>query len=70
MLFALNERYLINEKGALREAARFPLTIAKLTGRADDVWRHIGNGEFTPALSLLRTLDKDLQAIADRPGAD
>ena len=70
VLFALNERYLINEKGALREAARFPLTIANLTGRAADVWRHIGNGECTPAHSLLRTLDEDLRAITDRPGGN
>jgi hypothetical protein len=51
VLFALNERYLINEKGALREAARFPLTIANLTGRVADVWRHIGNAEFTRTLA-------------------
>jgi hypothetical protein len=70
VLFALNERYLINEKGALREAARFPLTIADLTGRAADVWRHLGNKEFTPALSLLRELDQDLRAITDRPGGN
>src|SRR5262249_23187504 len=29
-LFALNTRYLINEKGALREAAHFPLTIPEI----------------------------------------
>ena len=70
VLFALNERYLINEKGALREAAGFPLTIANLNGRIADVWRHIGNKEFAQALALLRTLDEDLRAITDRPGAD
>jgi hypothetical protein len=68
VLFALNERYLINEKGALREAARFPLTIADLTGRVADIWRRIGNKEFTPALSLLRTLDEDLRAITEHAG--
>jgi hypothetical protein len=70
VLFALNERYLINEKGALREAAKFPLTIADLTSRVADVWRRIGNKEFTPALSLLRKLDEDLRAITDRHGGN
>jgi hypothetical protein len=70
VLFALNERYLINEKGALPEAARFPLTIANLTGSAADVWRHIRNREFTPALSLLRRLEEDLREITDRPGGN
>jgi len=32
VLFALNGRYLINEKGALAEAATFPLTIPNLMG--------------------------------------
>ncbi|MCK1735920.1 DNA polymerase subunit beta [Bradyrhizobium sp. 138] len=48
MLFALNERYLINEKGALQEAARLPLTIPHLAERTDDVWRLIGDGALPP----------------------
>jgi hypothetical protein len=64
--FAAPDCPALQSAGALREAAGFPLTIANLTGRAGDVWRHIGNGEFTPALSLLRTLDEDLRAITDR----
>ncbi|WP_245444253.1 hypothetical protein [Bradyrhizobium sp. Y36] len=34
VLFALNDRYLINEKGALQEAALLPLTIPHLVKRA------------------------------------
>ena len=34
VLFALNERYLINEKGALQEAAHLPLTIPDIAKRA------------------------------------
>jgi len=70
VLFALNERYLINEKGALREAAGFPLTIPDLALRSADVWELIGNNEFEPALAILRAIDQELKAltrVADRP---
>lgn len=70
VLFALNERYLINEKGALQEAAGFPLTIADLSARVADIWRRIGNEEFTAALSLLRKLDWELRAITDCRGTN
>ena len=65
MLFALNERYLINEKGALREAAGFPLTIPDLALRSADVWELIGNNEPEPALAILRTVDRELRLLTD-----
>lgn len=71
VLFALNERYLINEKGALQEAAHFPLTIPDLPKRTEDVWRLIGNGEFGAALAALRSIDrqvKQLTTIRRDPG--
>jgi hypothetical protein len=64
VLFALNGRYLINEKGALTEAAKFPFTIRDLTDRVDRVWTAIGNSEFSSALSGLRGLDEELRALA------
>jgi hypothetical protein len=39
VLFAVNRRYLINEKGALAVAATFPLTVPNLTERTKSVWR-------------------------------
>jgi len=63
VLFALNERYLINEKGALREAAGFPLTIPDLALRSADIWELIGNNEPRPALSILRAIDRELRAL-------
>ncbi|MDA9427017.1 MULTISPECIES: hypothetical protein [Bradyrhizobium] len=36
MLFALNRRYLINEKGALLETARLPMTIPHLVEQFDE----------------------------------
>jgi hypothetical protein len=60
LLFALNERYLINEKGALQEAAGFPLTISDLARSVAEVWEHIGNGKPAAALAILRTFDRTL----------
>lgn len=67
VLFAANARYLINEKGALQEAARFPLTIPDLPKRTDDVWRLIGNGEFAAALAALRSMDRQVRQLTANP---
>lgn len=63
-MFALNQRYLINEKGALAEAATFSCTIPGLVGRTGQVWAAIGRSEFVIALSDLRALDEELRARA------
>jgi hypothetical protein len=65
VLFALNENYLINEKGVLPEAAGFPLTISGLARSVTQVWEHIGNGKPTAALAILRAIDRELQALTD-----
>lgn len=64
VLFALNERYLINEKGALQEAARLPLTIPHLTERTDDVWRLIDDGALASACEVLRKIDQQLKVLS------
>jgi hypothetical protein len=66
VLFALNERYLINEKGALHEAATLPLTIPDIAKRASDVWRLIGSGELRAALAGLRAIEHDVKLIVSR----
>jgi hypothetical protein len=63
-LFALNRRYLINEKGALGEAAGFAITIPRLAERASSVWRGIGRGVFRESLDALRTVDRHLKDLA------
>ncbi len=65
VLFALNERYLINEKNALQEAASFTLTIPNLSDRVANVWQLIGAKEFGPALATLRTIDEELKAVTN-----
>jgi len=64
VLFALNRRYLINEKGALAEAAKLSCTIPGLSDRTSQVWAAIGKSEFAIALSSLRTLEGELRVLA------
>jgi predicted nucleotidyltransferase len=64
VLFALNRRYLINEKGALAEAAGFSCTIRGLPERTAHIWAAIGRSEFAIALAELRALDGELRALA------
>ena len=63
VLFALNGRYLITEKGALAEAATFPLTIPNLMGRTTQVWRFIGAGDFLRAFAMLRAMEREVNLL-------
>jgi hypothetical protein len=65
VLFALNERYLINEKGALQEAAQLPLTIQDLPKRTADIWRLIGSNELRAALAGLRAIERDVKRLSN-----
>ncbi|KIU46408.1 nucleotidyltransferase domain-containing protein [Bradyrhizobium elkanii] len=67
VLFALNGQYLINEKGALVQAADFPLTVRGLAGRVAELWRQIGAAEYAAALRTLRTLENELREISTKP---
>jgi nucleotidyltransferase-like protein len=64
VLFARNGRYLINEKGALQEAAKFPLTIFGLDERVATIWQTIGDQEFEAAVATLRGIAQELKALA------
>jgi hypothetical protein len=66
VLFALNRRYLINEKGALEEAGRFPLTTPDLPGRVAGLWSAFGRLEFSRALAELRILYQETQDLIAR----
>jgi hypothetical protein len=66
VLFALNRRYLINEKAALQEAAKLPLTLPDLMERVATVWQLIGREEFTPAFATLRMVDQELRALTNK----
>lgn len=68
VLFALNERYLINEKGALQEASGLPLAIPRLIERSDQMWRLVGDGGLAPACAILRQVEQELKALTQRSG--
>ena len=63
VLFALNGRYLINERGAVAEAAAFPITIPGLAERQAAVWRDLGAGALDRALERLRGVAHDLRSL-------
>jgi hypothetical protein len=65
VLFAINRRYLINEKGALREASAFERTIDALEERAARVWVAIGLGALAEAIAELGGLGKELDRVAE-----
>ena len=66
VLFALNGRYLINEKAALQEAAKLPLTLPNLMEGAAAVWQFIGRGDFSAAFATLRVVDHELRALTNK----
>ena len=63
VLFALNRRYLINEKGALEAAVRLPLTISGSRERTARVWRALGTSAFDAALAELRSIERELTRL-------
>jgi hypothetical protein len=66
-LFAVNRRYLINEKGALAVAARLPLTVANLTERVNSVWQALGLRAFDVALAELGSIEHELAGLVEAP---
>jgi hypothetical protein len=65
VLFAVNRRYVINEKGALAGAARLPLTVANLTERVKSVWQAIGLCAFDVALTELGSIEHELAGLVE-----
>jgi hypothetical protein len=64
VLFALNERYLINEKGALQEAVDLPLTLPDIARRANEIWRLIGSNELRAGIAGLRAIEREVKGLA------
>jgi hypothetical protein len=66
VLFALNDRYLINEKGALPEAAGLPMTISGLAEIPSRIWVSIGESEYGATIRVLWDLVRATEAIVER----
>lgn len=69
VLFALNGRYLINEKGALPETESFPLSIPLIGRRAGQIWAHLGAGGLAQALAKMKQISGDLDQLLARSSA-
>jgi hypothetical protein len=54
---------LINEKGAIAEAATFPETIGELADTSTEIWAAIGARKFPSALQRLRRMASDLDGL-------
>jgi hypothetical protein len=68
VLFALNGRYLINEKGALAEAETFPVTIPGAGRTAAAAWADLGTEDYRSALGRLRAMARSLDdAVRQAP---
>jgi predicted nucleotidyltransferase len=65
VLFAVNRRYVINEKGANAGAARLPLTVANLTERVKSVWQAIGLCAFDVGLTELGSIEHELAGLVE-----
>lgn len=63
-LFALNGRYLINEKGAVAEADGFERRPPALRRRIEAAFRDLGAGDAAAALAALDALVADGEALA------
>ncbi|WP_245767921.1 DUF4037 domain-containing protein [Stigmatella erecta] len=69
VLFALNSRYLINEKGAAAEAASYPITLEELAKAQIEIWSRIGNADAEGALLRLRNLANGMAVLVERVGS-
>jgi hypothetical protein len=56
VLFALNKRYLLNEKGAIALAGTLPIRLGGLKIRSDGAFRAIGAGDLAGAIDQLRVV--------------
>lgn len=63
VIFALNRRYLTNEKGALDEASTLPLTITDARQKADRIWSELGMSNLDVAIRLLGELASELDSV-------
>lgn len=63
VIFAINDRWLLNEKGAVAAAARLPRTLPDLEPRIDAIYAAIGDGELADAIADLDTLVAAVRAL-------
>jgi Nucleotidyltransferase domain len=65
VLFAVNRRYLVNEKGALAGAARLSPTVDNFAERVKSIWLAIGVRAFDVALIELGSIEHELSGLVE-----
>lgn len=65
VLFALNERYMMNEKGAVATAACLPLMVTRLEERVAQIYATLtsNSASLAPALDMLDDIVADVLAL-------
>lgn len=66
-LHALNGIYLMNEKGALKAADDFAVTVPDLNARADEAWVHLGRRDYPRAFEIAESLVADFERLVSSP---
>ncbi len=64
VVYALNEVYLMNEKGALARANGFALAPRNMRERIERVYALVGQGDAEQALALMDALQEEMRALA------
>lgn len=64
VLYALNNRYLMNEKGALKQVQGFASKPDELEIRVQSVYRSLAEGEAEKAYRILDAIQREVEALA------
>lgn len=65
VLFALNERHWMNEKGAVEVAASLQIAPRDFKTRVDSLFLHLGGGNLGEAISVADQLCSEVNALAE-----
>jgi hypothetical protein len=64
VLYAVNRRYLMNEKGAMKHIGEFDCAPRGMSDIVNEIYRLIGSGQLCEALTMLDSLHDEIEGIA------
>jgi hypothetical protein len=65
VICAMNDTYVMNEKGAMRLAASLPVTPAELADRIDMIWNGFASGDHEGSLRILNRLAHEVAQLVE-----